>query len=203
MTDLTPEQIRAAEIRDFDHPPMENKMNHHHPFLGGRPEFNHNHNHNHSQAKRPVDHSDDDMDEARSHKHDQTRREGLRPRPPLISPPAPEDLRAVNMHRLSVKSNEELSRDSSPVSQASNDVKRLRTSSPIPSSPPMHATRSPLTTPPSELPGRPPFPYAPPFLGMPHVLPPFMNQGPFMRNMALVPPAAAAAMPPFGLFGKH
>lgn len=195
MTDLTPEQIRAAEIRDFDHP--ENKMLPH-PFMA-RPEFNHN-------QKRPAETSDDEMDEARSMKHDQPRREGLRPRGSHPSPPAPEDLRAVNIHRLSVKSNEELSRDSSPINQHAavvNDVKRLRSSSPIPSSPPMHTARSPLTTPPgAELAGRPPFPYAPPFLGMPHVLPPFMQQAPFMRNMPLVPPAAAAAMPPFGLFGK-
>lgn len=212
MTDLTPEQIRAAEIREFpDHPP-ELKM---HPFgMGARmPEFNHNH-------KRMAEvHSDDEngdeLNEAPSPKRLQQeetmpKREGLRPRGPPIISPGPgqaEDLRAMNIHRLSVRSNEELSRDSSPVSQASTEpAKRMRSSSPLRSStspPPSmhHSTRSPMTTPPgTDGLTRPPFPYGPPFLAMPH-LPPFMQQAPFMRTgMPLVP--TSAGMPPFGLFGK-
>uniref|UniRef100_A0A336N1V4 CSON008432 protein n=1 Tax=Culicoides sonorensis TaxID=179676 RepID=A0A336N1V4_CULSO len=207
MTDLTPEQIRAAEIREFPDHPSELKM---HPFgMGGRmPEFNHNH-------KRMADSDDengDELNEPPSPKRLQQeeilpKRDGLRPRPPMISPSPgqAEDLRAMNIHRLSVRSNEELSRDSSPVSQASTEpAKRLRSSSPLRSSsspPPMHhSTRSPITTPPGpEGLSRPPFPYGPPFLAMPH-LPPFMQQPPFMRTgLPLVP--TSPGMPPFGLFG--
>ncbi|XP_063697531.1 homeotic protein spalt-major [Culicoides brevitarsis] len=212
MTDLTPEQIRAAEIREFpDHPP-EMKM---HPFanMGRMPEFNHNH-------KRMAEmHSDDENGDEineppspkRLQQEDLSKRENLRSRAPssLVSPSPgqAEDLRAMNIHRLSVRSNEELSRDSSPVSQASTEpAKRMRSSSPLRSStspPPSmhHSTRSPITTPPgaSDLAQRPPFPYGPPFLAMPH-LPPFMQQAPFMRTgMPLVP--SSAGMPPFGLFG--
>lgn len=193
MTDLTPEQIRAAEIHDQ----IPLRM---HPF--GRP----------SQG----DSDEEDNTPPSPHKPlvdgVGISKENLRPRPRT---PAPEDLRAMHtMHRLSVRSNEELSRDSSPISQGS-DVKRMRSSSPLPSPPPIsgasNTTRSPLTTPPSEMAAaaaaaaaaatRPPFPYGPPFLGLPHVLPPFMNQAPFLRNGPLVP-TSAAAMPPFGLFGK-
>lgn len=211
MTDLTPDQIRAAEIREFpDHGEM--KMP---PYALRMPEF--------QPQKRPAthDHSDDENDldmseehrEARERERESSREkpskvqkknsEGIRVKTGLTSPDIEnhvEDLRAMNLQRLSVQSNDDYSRDSSPVSPSISEAKRLRSSSPQVSrhTPPSGlSSRSPIATPPAN--ERPPFPYGAPFLGMPQ-FPPFINRPPFMANVPLVPPNAN--MPPFGLFGE-
>lgn len=204
ITDLTPDQIRAAEIRDFpDHGEM--KM----PPYGIRmPEF--------QPQKRPAaaDPSDDENDmetndenreREKPSKVQKKNSEGIRVKTGLTSPDIEnhvEDLRAVNLQRLSVQSNDDYSRDSSPVSPSISEAKRLRSSSPQVSrhthTPPSGlSSRSPIATPPAN--DRPPFPYGPHFLGMPQ-FPPFMNRPPFMANVPIVP--SAASMPPFGLFGE-
>lgn len=204
ITDLTPDQIRAAEIRDFpDHGEM--KM----PPYGIRmPEF--------QPQKRPAaaDPSDDENDmetndenreREKPSKVQKKNSEGIRVKTGLTSPDIEnhvEDLRAVNLQRLSVQSNDDYSRDSSPVSPSISEAKRLRSSSPQVSrhnTPPSGlSSRSPIATPPAND-RQPPFPYGPHFLGMPQ-FPPFMNRPPFMANVPIVP--SAASMPPFGLFGE-
>lgn len=224
MTDLTPDQIRAAEIREFpeirDHGDM--KMP---PYSIRMPDF--------QSQKRPAEHSDDENDvemadvnrekrenrenhrdvregrekSHRSHKksnHSENHREGIRVKTGLTSPEIEnhvEDLRAMNLQRLSVHSasNDDYSRDSSPVSPSISEAKRLRSSTPpVNHTPPSLSNRSPIATPPSN--DRPPFPYGPHFLGMPQ-FPPFINRPPFMANVPLGP--SGAGMPPFGLFGEY
>lgn len=218
MTDLTPDQIRAAEIREF---PEHNEMKMP-PYALRMPEF--------QAQKRPAqaDHSDDENDvemtEERSsepppksskkkssssssnnnNNRDTSISEGIRVKTGLTSPDLEnhvEDLRAMNLQRLSVQSNDDYSRDSSPVSPSISEAKRLRSSSPQISrhTPPSGlSSRSPIATPPGS--ERPPFPYGPPFLGMPQ-FPPFINRPPFMANVPIVP--STANMPPFGLFGEY
>jgi hypothetical protein len=208
MTDLTPEQIRAAEIRDFDSSPS----------MRGIPlEY--------QNQKRIADFSDDESNGEVIEKSPKTMdialrsRHSLRFKHDLASPVEhhAEDLRSKHMQRLSVRSssNDDFSRGSSPDSQTSNDVKRLRSSSPnnIPKTPPMSTPRSPMPTPLSAeqmvaanaamaaaaASGRP-FPYGPPFLGMPQ-FPPFMNQPQFMRNIPMLP--QGSSMSPFGIFGEY
>lgn len=224
MTDLTPDQIRAAEIREFpeirEHSDM--KMP---PYAIRMPDF--------QPQKRPAEHSDDENDvemadvnrerekrenrenhrEAREKSHSKSHkknnsenhREGIRVKTGLTSPDIEnhvEDLRAMNLQRLSVHSasNDDYSRDSSPVSPSISEAKRLRSSSPpVNHTPPSGlSNRSPIATPPSS--DRPPFPYGPHFLGMPQ-FPPFINRPPFMANVPIVP--SSANMPPFGLFGEY
>jgi hypothetical protein len=224
MTDLTPDQIRAAEIREFpDHGDMKIP-----PFGLRMPEF-------HAQ-KRILEQSDDENDgevanENRDRENRENResreikqsskiqkknpselapsREGIRVKSGLVSPEIDnqvEDLRAMNLQRLSVHSasNDDFSRDSSPVSPSISEAKRLRSSSPpVNHTPPsVLSNRSPIATPPADALAqatRPPFPYGPPFLGMPQ-FPPFINRPPFMTNVPIVP--SSASMPPFGLFGE-
>lgn len=218
MTDLTPDQIRAAEIREF---PEHNELKM--PSYGMRmPEFHPNSN------KRPVEPSDDENDVemaeenrerdsrlARENRDDkpsnnksqkkntgENQRDGIRIKTGLTSPEIEthvEDLKVMNLQRLSVHSNDDFSRDSSPISPSISEAKRLRSSSPpINHTPPSGlSNRSPIATPPSS--DRPAFPYGPPFLGMPQ-FPPFMNRPPFMANVPIVP--SSANMPPFGLFGE-
>lgn len=219
MTDLTPDQIRAAEIREFpEHGEM--KM----PPYGLRmPEFQ-------SQKRAATaDHSDDENDiemneepresrdrekpskvQKKNHHHNNNNNnnngtgEGIRVKTGLTSPDIEnhvEDLRAMNLQRLSVQSNDDYSRDSSPVSPSISEAKRLRSSSPQNSrhTPPSGlSSRSPIATPPAND-QRPPFPYGAPFLGMPQ-FPPFINRPPFMANVPIVP--STANMAPFGLFGE-
>lgn len=220
MTDLTPDQIRAAEIREFpDHGDM--KMP---PYSIRMPDF--------QPQKRPAEHSDDENDvemadvnrerekrenrenhrekshgsksHKKNHHSSDNHREGIRVKTGLTSPEIEnrvEDLRAMNLQRLSVHSasNDDYSRDSSPVSPSISEAKRLRSSSPpVNRTPPSGlSSRSPIATPPSN--DRPPFPYGPHFLGMPQ-FPPFINRPPFMSNVPIVP--SSANMPPFGLFGE-
>lgn len=223
MTDLTPDQIRAAEIREFpeirEHSDM--KMP---PYAVRLPDF--------QSQKRPAEHSDDENDvemadvarererekreshrekphNSKSHKKNHhhhsgdNHRDTIRVKTGLTSPDIEnhvEDLRAMNLQRLSVHSasNDDYSRDSSPVSPSISEAKRLRSSSPpVNRTPPSGlSSRSPIATPPSN--ERPPFPYGPHFLGMPQ-FPPFINRPPFMTNVPIVP---SANMPPFGLFGE-
>ncbi|XP_065094137.1 homeotic protein spalt-major-like isoform X3 [Ochlerotatus camptorhynchus] len=209
MTDLTPDQIKAAEIKEYEGPDI--RMN---PFgvrLNDFPPSNHN--------KRSLEHSDEenehDVNEEKTHKVPIS--EKLKIRPGLTSPAMEnqvEDLRAMNLQRLSVRSlpNEEFSRDSASASPNSTEAKRLRSSSPIGSVSSVMSTRSPMSTPPTSggeqigagAAGRAAaavaFPYGPPFLGMPQ-FPPFISRPPFLGNVPIVPPGSN--MPPFGLFGKY
>ncbi|KAL7041046.1 hypothetical protein ACKWTF_000596 [Chironomus riparius] len=222
MTDLTPDQIRAAEIREFpEHKEMQMP-----PYALRMPDFQP------QKRSATVDHSDDENDvemtDDRSERETREREireksgkvqkkssnnnnnnsssnnvsEGIRVKTGLTSPDLEnhvEDLRAMNLQRLSVQSNDDYSRDSSPVSPSISEAKRLRSSSPQMNrhTPPSGlSSRSPIATPPAN--DRPPFPYGPPFLGMPQ-FPPFINRPPFMTNVPIVP--SAANMPPFGLFG--
>ena len=217
MTDLTPEQIRAAEIREFpDHGDMKLP-----PYGLRMPEFN--------PQKRNLEHSDDENDvdmieensergmkssrnsrenkDFKSHhnnkiqkKSNSSQRDGIRVKTGLTSPEIEnqvEDMRAMNLQRLSVHStsNDDFSRDSSPVSPSISEAKRLRSSTPLNHTPPL-GNRSPIPTPPAD---RPSFPYGHPFLGMPQ-FPPFINRPPFMNNVSMGP--SSANMPPFGLFGE-
>ncbi|XP_019540882.4 homeotic protein spalt-major-like [Aedes albopictus] len=211
MTDLTPDQIKAAEIKEYEGPDV--RLN---PFgvrLNDFPPSN--------QNKRSLEHSDEenehDVNDEKSHKPPVN--EKLKVRPGLTSPAIEnqvEDLRAMNLQRLSVRSlpNEEFSRDSASASPNSTDAKRLRSSSPMGSISSAISTRSPMSTPPTSggeqigvgAAGRAAaaaaaaaaFPYGPPFLGMPQ-FPPFISRPPFLGNVPIVPPGAN--MPPFGLFG--
>lgn len=189
MTDLTPDQIRAAEIREFPEIREHNDMKMP-PFGIRMPDF--------PPQKRPVEHSDDENDvemadanrerehvnkrenrenhREKSHSSkgskkqnsSENHREGIRVKTGLTSPDIEnhvEDLRAMNLQRLSVHSasNDDYSRDSSPVSPSISEAKRLRSSSPpVNHTPPSGlANRSPIATPPSS--DRPPFPYGPHF----------------------------------------
>lgn len=157
---------------------------------------------NHRETTREKSHNN------KSHKkshNNENHREGIRVKTGLTSPDIEnhvEDLRAMNLQRLSVHSasNDDYSRDSSPVSPSISEAKRLRSSSPpVNHTPPSGlSNRSPIATPPSN--DRPPFPYGPHFLGMPQ-FPPFINRPPFMANVPIVP--SSANMPPFGLFGEY
>jgi hypothetical protein len=224
MTDLTPDQIRAAEIREFPEINNEMKMP---PYALRMPDF--------QPQKRPAiaePHSDDEnevemTDENREGREGREREksnrggsgggggsgnrekkngnEGIRVKTGLTSPDLEnhvDELRAMNLQRLSVQSNDDYSRDSSPVSPSISEAKRLRSSSPQVSSrqtPPSGlSSRSPIATPPGG--DRPPFPYGAPFLGMPQ-FPPFINRPPFMANVPMVP--SVANMPPFGIFGEN
>ncbi|XP_058454267.1 homeotic protein spalt-major isoform X2 [Malaya genurostris] len=213
MTDLTPDQIKAAEIKEFEGPDM--RLN---PFGVRLSEFTPN-----NQNKRSLEHSDEenehDGQEEKSHKVPVN--EKIKVKSELTSPAIEnqvEDLRAVNLQRLSVRSlpNDEFTRDSASASPNSSEAKRMRSSSPMGSISSIMSTRSPLSTPPTSgveqigtgAAGRAAaaaaavaaFPYGPPFLGMPQ-FPPFINRPPFLGNVPIVPPGAN--MPPFGLFGKY
>jgi sal-like protein len=193
QTDLTPDQIRAAEIREFDSPfgvrgiPAD--------LLG---------------QKRKIDVSDDESELNRLEKspkvQESVSKHIERPRYNPVEQHA-EDLRSLHLQKLSVRSSsrDNFSRGSSPISQTSIETKRMRSSSPpiIPKTPPVLRNQSPISTSPSAEhfpPSRPHLPYGNPFLGMPQ-FPPFMNQPAFMRNMPMLP--HGSNMPQFGLFGEY
>ena len=191
MTDLTPDQIRAAEIRDF--PEIKNGMR--------MPDLNaHKRIEEHSDEENDVDMADDSnehraFEEARS-SNNKYITEGIRVKTGLTSIINKNQVKDLRSRRYSA-SNDDMSRDSSPISPSISEAKRLRSSSPVNQTPPLSlARRSPIATPPAD---RPPFPYAHPFLGMPQ-FPPFINRPPFMNNVSMGP--STANMPPFGLFGE-
>ncbi|XP_055597548.1 homeotic protein spalt-major-like isoform X2 [Uranotaenia lowii] len=213
MTDLTPDQIKAAEIKEFEGHDM--RLN---PFGLRLGEFPHQ-----NQNKRMLEHSDEENDqetsEGKSSPKVPTMDDKSKVKSGLTSPAIEsqvEDLRAMNLQRLSVRSlpSEDFSRDSASASPNSSEAKRLRPSSPIGSVSSMLSNRSPMSTPPTTgneqlgVLGRAAaasaaavaFPYGPPFLGMPQ-FPPFINRPPFLGSVPIVPPGSN--MPPFGLFGKY
>ncbi|XP_055640682.1 homeotic protein spalt-major isoform X2 [Toxorhynchites rutilus septentrionalis] len=213
MTDLTPDQIKAAEIKEYEGPDM--RLN---PFGVRLSELSQS-----NQNKRGLEHSDEENDHEghleKPHKVQVNEKQKVKTghTSPVIENHV-EDLRAINLQRLSVRSltNEDFSRDTASASPNSSDAKRLRSSSPIGSVSSVLSTRSPMSTPPTSggeqigvgAAGRAAaaaaaaaaFPYGPPFLGMPQ-FPPFINRPPFLGNVPIGPPGSN--MPPFGLFGKY
>jgi sal-like protein len=192
QTDLTPEQIRAAEIREFDS-----------PFgVRGIPAELLN-------QKRKVEVSDDENDPRRREKSPKVPEGPAKVRFNPVEQQA-EDLRAMHLQKLSVRSRsrDRFSRGSSPPNQPPVEMKRMRSSSPpiMPKTPPVLRNQvSPIATPPTSdhfPPGRPHLPYGNPFLGMPQ-FPPFMGQPSFMRNMPTMLPHGASGLPQFGLFGEY
>ncbi|CRL01236.1 CLUMA_CG014196, isoform A [Clunio marinus] len=224
MTDLTPDQIRAAEIREFpeirEHtemkmPPFGIRMSDFPPQKRSVEQSDDENNvemtdanrereqHVNKRDNREIQREKSQANKSNKKHNSENHREGIRVKTGLTSPDIEthvEDLRAMNLQRLSVHSasNDDYSRDSSPVSPSISEAKRLRSSSPsVNQTPPSGlSNRSPIATPPST--ERPPFPYGPHFLGI-HQFPPFVNRPPFMANVPIVP--SSANMPPFGLFG--